>query len=436
MDLHTRIQLKHEVLLRQIIMASTIKFRRFSIVDTKGIVSPKIKVLEKAVLSGESKLITKFWIEFEKNGAPLIENIPNDHENVLVTVVWKDAGDIETISIFGEMFGMNTDETKLDRLLNTNLWYRTYKLPINARSLYVFLVNEKPGAELMDIDHRLDPFNAHIVTCVDDEGHPDDYCILFKNESMIELPGFKNSPYIKVNTEAAKGSVEQFSFESNILHKNKRVWLYKPANYNDLNKACGLAIFTDGWEYLHETKTSVILDNMIEEGVIPPVVAVFIDNRDNRIEELRLNTMFIDFLTKEIVPWAKESCYISDDPQNTLICGFSAGGVTAAYAALLYPEVYGKVLSQSGAFYWGYNGDMNDAEIVNKYEQADRLPIDIFMAFGEFEKFDYHLNATMRLKKILEEKGYRVMYEEFIGGHTNFDCQITLAKGFVFLLGK
>jgi enterochelin esterase family protein len=404
--------------------------------DANSIVSPKIKILEKAVLSGENKVIAEFWAEIEKNGAPIIEKIPNDDENVLLTVVWKDRGDIETISVFGEMFGMNTDETKLDRLLDTNLWYRTYKMPINARSLYVFFVNEKPGAELMDIEHRLDPFNPHIVTCVDDEENPGDYCILFKHESMIELPGFKSSPYIEASAEAAKGSVEQFRFESNILNKHKRVWIYKPADYNKLNMPCRLAIFTDGWEYLHETKTSVILDNMIAEGVIPPVIAVFVDNRDNRIEELRLNTKFIDFLTIEIVPWAKEKYSISDDPKNTLICGFSAGGSTAAYAALLYPEVYGKVLSQSGAFYWGYNDDMHDAVILNKYKQADRLPIDIYMALGEYEKFDYHLNATLRFNKILKDKGYRVLYEEFMGGHTNFDCQITLANGFIFLLGN
>ncbi|MDF2520175.1 MAG: enterochelin esterase [Clostridia bacterium] len=404
--------------------------------DMKSAVSPKIKGLMEAISAGDCKAIDGFWKAVEENGTPIVEEIPGDSEHVLVTVVWKDAGDIETIAVFGEMFGMNTDEEKLEKLLDTNLWYKTYKLPANGRSLYVFFINEQPGAELADIEHKLDPFNPHIVTCVDDEENPGDYCILFKQESMIELPKFKNNPYVQEKAEAAKGSIEQLRFGSKILDKSKRIWLYKPANYDELQQPYGLAIFMDGFEYLYETKAAVVLDNMIAEGVIPPMAAVFVDNRDNRIEELRLNTVFIDFLAKELVPWAKEKCKISDDSQHTLVGGFSAGGVTAAYAALLYPEVFGKVLSQSGAFYWGYNDDMTGSVVVDKYEQAGRQPIDIYMALGEFEKFDHHLNAANRLYKILTEKGYGVKYEEFMGGHTSFDCQITLAEGLEFLLGK
>lgn len=403
--------------------------------DTNCLLSPKIKKLKEAILEGDIKALENFWFDVERNGAPIVEDIPGDSDNVLVTIVWKDAGDIKNIAVFGEMFGMDTEKTRLEKLLETNLWYKTYRLPKNARSLYVFFVNEKPDAELGDMEHRLDPFNPHIVTCMDDEDNHGEYCILFKRESMIELPDFKNSPFVEEKADTARGNIEQFRFESSILGKSKRLWLYKPANYDKLQKPCGLAVFMDGWEYLHETKTAVILDNMIAEGVIPPVAVVFVDNRGNRTEELRLNTVFIDFLAKEIVPWVKEKCSISDDPKDGVIGGFSAGGVTAAYAALLYPEIFGKVLSQSGAFYWGYNDDMTGAVVVDKYEHAGKLPIDIFMSMGAFEKFDLNLNATLKLYNILNEKGYRVMYEEFIGGHTSFDCQLTLAKGLKFLLG-
>ncbi|MDF2890727.1 MAG: enterochelin esterase [Clostridia bacterium] len=404
--------------------------------NIKGIVSPKIKELAEAVLQGNHEAINQFWRSIEKNGAPLIEAIPGDDKNVLVTVLWKDAGDIETISVFGELFGMNTEKTRLEKLHDTNLWYRTYKAAKNARSLYVFFINEKPEDELADLDIRLDPFNAHIVTCTEDEEYPNEYCIMFKQESMIELPGFEECPYVQEKLETPKGSIEKLTFDSAILGRSKRVWLYKPAHYDKLKKSCGLAVFFDGWEYLHETKAAVILDNMIAEGVIPPMVGVFIDNRDNRIEDLRLNTVFIDFIAEEIIPWIKGICNISKDPNDALIGGFSAGGLTAGYTAFLYPNIFGKVLSQSGAFYWGYNEDMTGAVLVDKFEQADKLPIELFMSLGEFEKFDYHLNAHLRLLEILKDKGYKAKFEEFMGGHTNFDCQITLSKGLHFLLGS
>ena len=403
--------------------------------DVKGIVSPKIKELSEAILQGNSEALNQFWRSIERNGAPFFEAIPGDDENVLVTVLWKDEGDIETISVFGELFGMNTEKTRLEKLPDTNLWYRTYKAAKNARSLYVFFVNEQADAELADLDIRLDPFNSNIVTCTEDEENPNEYCIMFKQESMIELPGFEKCLYVEERNEVPKGNIEKFSFDSVILSRSKRVWIYKPAQYDKLQKPCGLAVFLDGWEYLYETKAAVILDNMIAEGVIPPIVGVFIDNRDNRIEDLRLNTVFIDFLAKEIMPWIKGRCNVTEDPKDALIGGFSAGGLTAGYAALLYSNIFGKVLSQSGAFYWGYNEDMTGAVLVDKFKQADKLPIELFMSLGEFEKFDYHLNAHLSLLEILKDKGYKVKFEEFMGGHTNFDCQITLSKGLQFLLG-
>ena len=78
---------------------------------------------------------------------------------------------------------------------------------------------------------------------------------------------------------------------------------------------------------------------------------------------------------------------------------------------------------------------MTGAVLVDKFEQADKQPIELFISLGEFEKFDYHLNAHLRLLDILKDRGYKMEYEEFMGGHTNFDCQLTLSKGLQFLLG-
>lgn len=398
-------------------------------------ISPVIEALEKALKVGNQEALDIFWNTVEQKGAPLIEEIPGDEQNVLLTVVWKETENIETIAVFGELFGMNTEETQLKKLPGSNLWYKTYKAPKNARSLYVFFVNEKPNAELAELDVRLDPYNSNIVTCLDDEDNPGEYCILFKRESMIELPDFKPCAYAVERSAVQKGTIEKFVLNSKLLGRSKRVWVYKPAGYEQLQKPCGSVLFMDGWEYLFETKTAVILDNMIAEGAIPPVIGIFVDNRGNRVEDLRLNTTFIDFLAQEIMSWAKDLYKLSDDPTEHLIGGFSAGGLTAAYAALLYPNVFGKVLSQSGALYWGFNDDMTGEVVVNQYEQSEPLPIDIFMSLGEFEKFDQHLNATLRMYKLLKEKGYNVLYQEFIGGHTNYDSQITLPQGLRFLLG-
>lgn len=400
------------------------------------ILSPTIKKLKQQIDNGDTGTLKEFWSKIELEGSPLVETIPDDQEHVLVTAVWKDAGDIKTIAVFGELFGLDSEKTKMERLEGSELWFRTCIAPIDARSLYVFFINEPANAEISEIDVRLDPYNPHVITCVEDEMHPNDYCVSFKQENMVELPGFKNSPYVELHEGTAHGSVQRHDFESSLSNRSYRVWVYKPANYELLQSPCGLAIFMDGWEYLHETKTAVILDNMIESRIIPPLVAVFIDNKVNREEDLRMNPVYTAFLTEELLPWVKNSCNISNNPEQTLIGGFSAGGVSASYAALLHPEIFGKVLSQSGAFYWASSTSSTKENILELYKKEDKLPVEFYLSIGEFEKFEEHLGANLSFYDILKNKGYNVIYEEFKGGHTNFDCQLTLSKGLEFLMKK
>ncbi|MFZ5353047.1 MAG: alpha/beta hydrolase [Bacillota bacterium] len=402
----------------------------------KTIISERINKLQKDFRqNGEAALIS-FWEEISKNGAPIIESIEGNDKNVYVTAIWKDEGGIETMEVFGELFGMSSDVMKMEKLEGTDVWYKTCKAPIDARSLYVFYVNAKPDDNFEDMDVRLDPFNDNVITCVDDELNPGEYCVLYKRESMVELPGFKPCEYLNRKAASDRGIVVQSDISSEILGNSRRVWVYEPAGHKGFKEPAGMMIFMDGWEYVYETKLPIILDGMISQGIIPPVYCVFLDNRNNRTEELRLNKRFIDFLAREVTDWAKSRYRISDDPAKTLIGGFSAGGLTAGYAGYLYPGIFGKVLSQSGAFYWGYDEENKEPALVKYFEEADKLPLEIYMSLGEFEKFEEHLNANLKLYEILKDKGYRVKYKEFSGGHTFFDAQMTIAEGLEFLLGS
>ena len=57
-----------------------------------------------------------------------------------------------------------------------------------------------------------------------------------------------------------------------------------------------------------------------------------------------------DFLAQEIVPWARANYHATDRPEQTIIGGTSLGGLQAACVGLKHSEVFGNVLSQSGAF--------------------------------------------------------------------------------------
>jgi len=119
------------------------------------------------------------------------------------------------------------------------------------------------------------------------------------------------------------------------------------------------------------------------------------------------------------------------------MAGFSYGGITAAYAGLKHSELFGKILSQSGAYYWSPEDYGKVDWLVDQYEMMDKLPLDYYMSLGIYEfSYEDHYKANLRMEKVLKEKGYKVSYEEFPGGHNSYDLQFTLANGIINLIGQ
>lgn len=227
-------------------------------------------------------------------------------------------------------------------------------------------------------------------------------------------------------------------FESNILKNKRRVWMYTPVGYDKNSEPCSLSIFTDGWHYVHVTKVITIVDNLICKGEIPPLCVAFIETTEDSEEELTCSDKFSEFLTKEILPWIYENYNVTDKPEKTLIGGFSYGGLTSAFIGLKYPEISSKILCQSGAMYWtSEEGENQKGKVIGMYEKADKLPLDFYITFGEFEKeYKDHYNSTKKFINLLESKGYNYKYKEFLGAHHYMDLNMELANGFKFLLGN
>ncbi|GCD11168.1 alpha/beta hydrolase [Clostridium tagluense] len=406
--------------------------------ENNKIVSPILRKLYDVLQAGRVGALEVFWKEIEKNGSPLIEKIEGDDENYMVTLIWKATERTDDVCAIGEMFGYDEENTKFEQLLDTNLWYRTWRRRGDAQSVYFFVVKEREGQEWEECDFRVDLLNPNKYVCIEDEKYPDECYLLSKEESYVSLPEFKENIWTIEKEDVPKGKLELFNdFESKILNNKRRVWVYTPAAYSNNEEPYGLAIFTDGWEYVHISKAPIVIDNLIAEGKIPPMCAVFIETQEERDIELTCSDKFIDFLIEEILPWMHEKYNITRNREKNVIVGFSYGGLTANYTALKHPEMFAKVFCHSGGLYWKVEGDENERGLIlREYEENEKLPLDFYVTFGEFEKeAEKHYKANLEFVKILERKGYNFKYEEFMGGHTYMDVKINLAKGLMHLLG-
>jgi enterochelin esterase family protein len=115
---------------------------------------------------------------------------------------------------------------------------------------------------------------------------------------------------------------------------------------------------------------------------------------------------------------------VTADPGRTVITGSSAGGLASAYVALLHPDIFGNVLSQSGAFWRGNEGSTGAPYewLTGRYAATPRRPIRFVLDVGELETHTTAgtgpsiLDANRRLRDVLRAQGYDVRYTEVPGG--------------------
>jgi enterochelin esterase family protein len=157
-----------------------------------------------------------------------------------------------------------------------------------------------------------------------------------------------------------------------------------------------------------------MVDNLVAQKRIRPVALAMIENRaDARGVEYACNEGTVGFLLHSVLPLAQTHLNLLDveaSPGAYGILGASAGGLMALYAALRAPQVFGHVLSQSGAF--GFAG--YDFVVFDLVRDGRVKPLRIWMDVGRFEDLR---TPNRRMHELLAAKGYDVTYIEYNGGH-------------------
>ena len=361
----------------------------------------------------------------ERSGrvSPLVEELEDGR--CRVTVAYRDdvANDVWVI---GGLAGADPSDSRM-RPAGDGWWERSYELDRDVRTGYWFtttLVPSGPG------DLIADPLNprGHVYPASPDDPEDEDLTL-----SVVELPSATPFRWSVPAERAPQGEVTMERLASARLGNERQVFTYTPAGY-DAGRTYPLLICFDGWAYVQQAYVPLptVLDNLIAEGAIPPVVAVLPDSLDSttRSRELKLHEPFVEFLAEELLPWAHDRLSFEDDPARTVVAGSSLGGLTAAFCELRRPDLFGLVLSQSGAFQRG---------LPDQFARTDRMPLRFALDVGvlettPFERFASLYHANLHLRDVLVAKGYDLSFREFPGGHDYLWWRETIADGLITLL--
>ncbi|MGH4123448.1 MAG: alpha/beta hydrolase [Clostridium sp.] len=396
--------------------------------------SSKINELTKEIQNNNINAVNDFWTSIEKEGAPLIEKIPTDKDNVLLTFIYKEKKAIENILIYGAIPGYRYSENVMEKLLNTDIWFKTYKVRNDVKFKYNFSLNYEFDNVYKKIKENTikDELNPNeIVFMKDDEDDESEEEIY----SLIELENVKTAIWTKDRNTQQKGKINLHRFNSNSLKNPRRVWIYTPYEYAGNNEPYNLLVLTDGFEYINLLSAQTVLDNLIESKRIPPTVCVFIASNSDRYEELTCNENFSNFISQELMAWIYDNYNVTKEPQKTIIGGVSLGGLMASFIAIKNSNIFGNVLSQSGSYWY------EERWLTKEFEKTNKLPINFYLNAGVLEDHPYDdepimMEAINNMRDVLLSKGYNVKYENFYSGHDYLSWGETLATGLIALIGK
>ena len=167
------------------LVASTVELAQT--VAPEQFASPTIDRLKQGVARGNRLDINSFWKDIQQTNAPLVEPLATDPASVLVTFVWRGTSGTRNVLIDWGTFqrpfpGSSPRSNLLTRIGDTDLWYRTFKFPRDARFMYRLSPNDPlrfKDYESKGPPSQLDPLNPRQRL----------------GWSLVELPSAPPQPY-------------------------------------------------------------------------------------------------------------------------------------------------------------------------------------------------------------------------------------------------
>ncbi|HYD14984.1 MAG TPA: enterochelin esterase [Hyphomicrobium sp.] len=390
--------------------------------------SPRLSRLAESLATGGST--ERFWTEAAQEGTPLVEPAESPG-NRIVSFVWRGAK--HNVRLFG---APSSDHDWMERLGDSDVWYKSYEIPSTTRLSYKFApdIPEIPGTlgerrRALLATAQVDPLNK--------TSWPVQAPDIYNQESVVELPDAPAQPWIS-DRGAAKGSLTHHRFASSILGNERDVYLYTSNGFKPGDPEQALLVLFDANSYLEKVPTPLILDNLVAERKIPPLVAVLVGNpsSETRSRELPCNPDFARALATEILPWAREHTKAAVPAARTVVAGSSYGGLASACVAHANPDVFGNVLSLSGSFWWQPKGSGEPEWLTRQYAASPAKPIRFFLSAGLFEMGRDQpgiLETTRHLRDVLVAKGYTVAHREYAASHDYLAWRGALADGLISL---
>ncbi len=337
--------------------------------------------------TNQTQLIEDYIQWQEEYGFPAIVN--NTHA---VFIYYTGQNHIGSAQIAGDFNSWNPED--MIRLGSFNFFYFPLNAEATARLDYKFIV---------DGNWILDPRNPHTVPGG------------FGDNSELAMPEFIQPTEIIYRKNIDHGNLTFIKTE--FKSANPGLTVYLPPNFQN-NNSYPTAYFTDGSEYLSLAYSATILDNLIHDGKIKPIIGIFVDPWGQRHEWYNCSSMkYLEYLD-ELVSFIDNRYPTIANRTERLHLGDSLGGQISAFVGLQRNNLFKNIGMQSGAF---WDGDTSlgriGCQIKDQYKNASsNLNLSMWFTAGTYEQTIYE--DTQAMVQIAKEKNWITNVTYYHEGHS------------------
>lgn len=403
-----------------------------------------------------------WWQRLARIGTPLTER--TDNQQINMSFFWRDPAGSEARSaierVYIDVNGVTDHHSlqpeSLRRLPGTDVWHWSTRIEADWRGSYSLIpvtAAQRPPRFSDDAATRrsqqrewwislfphaiADPLNGAAPHGVHRR----------RPLSLAQMPAAPDYAawltYDRLRPAADMTRLRQLSWQSRRLNNTRRIWIYttgaKPAPDRPL------ALLLDGQNWAEGLPLFGVLDDQTAQGLLPPACWVFIDVIDaqSRERELPCHADFWLAVQEELLPLVRQYADFSPCADRTLVAGQSYGGLAALYAGLHWPQRFGRILTQSGSFWWPNMAFMRDFARREQHQpgwltrqlQEGALPpgqLTIFQQAGNREADIAFVNQ--QINPALVAAGHQVNFQIYSGGHDALCWRCGLLQGLRWLL--
>jgi len=263
----------------------------------------------------------------------------------------------------------------------------------------------------------------------------------FGDASELAMPAYVRPLVTLCDESVPRGTLIQGTIKSKALHQQRAYTVYLPHDYS--RQAPYLLYpsiyFHDGDDYLKMGEAITILDNLIHQGSLPPLVAVFVSPVD-REKEYNCSDVFTSFFCDELVPEMHRLYSLEANPACRCVVGSSLGGVISLYMASRRYDTFRMLCAQS-TITRSING-LDKYNALTTFEANVHLPLRLALVIGSYEhcfRIDSQgqcrdlLTPVRELRNVLDEHDYPYYYREEHQSHSWSLWRDTLADALIFV---